>query len=380
MWSSSELGCTESDWEGLPAKELFLAVRERKIDVLERLLKGDAALLRQVDSLDGDGFGLLHHIAMARSPSNREAAVQLMDLLLASGASIDLRNKMQETALIIATMYGNLTVAEYLLSNGARADLSDWSGKSALARVERAHASVEDKARLISLLNLAVEQQKKAVGAGGKYIQTAANRLREQGNTAFQSGDYTVAYRLYSDSLRESEDYRTFANRAAVLLKQGVAAYSQQPGGFNMISPDIDRIYTAAITDAGRAATLQPDFAKAWYRQAKAQLGRRDLPRARMVVERGLKACPANPSLQTLLGELFALGVDMEEVRIANPMSGASQAAWAQVQAGAPCITCPYCIQPVPRSGEHDSCPHCAADPSRTDIDQNAIHSLIQKC
>ena len=212
------------------------------------------------------------------------------------------------------------------------------------------------------------------------YKTAAAARRREEGNAAFGRGAYEDAYRLYSQSLESAEDYRTYANRAATLLKQGAAAYAAQLEGFDMITPEIDRIYRAATGDAGRAATLQPSFAKAWYRQAKAQVGSRDLPRARMTLERGLRTCPGNTALKTLRDAIVALGIDKEEVRIANPLAGGSQAAWARVQAGAPCVTCPFCVQPVPQDQLGSPCPHCAADAARAGVDQAAIHEMIRAC
>ena len=137
----------------------------------------------------------------------------------------------------------------------------------------RTHGSSDDKSVIAASLEKALESQSKATGAGGMYKTAAAARLREEGNAAFGRGAYEDAYRLYSQSLESAEDYRTYANRAATLLKQGAAAYAAQPEGFDMITPEIDRIYRAATGDAGRAATLQPSFAKAWYRQAKAQIG-----------------------------------------------------------------------------------------------------------
>lgn len=236
------------------------------------------------------------------------------------------------------------------------------------------------QARIVEILNGALAGQSESAGA-------VANQLREEGNAAFKAGDYSEAYRLYTESLDTFEDYRTFANRAAVLLKQGAAAMfppgaGQQADGFGKISATTERIYDRAAMDALRATELKPDFAKAWYRQAKAQVGLRDLCRARMDAEEGLKACPGNAALQSLRAELVAIGVDMDEVRIANHLSGAAQEAFAQVQAGAPFITCPYCTRPVPTGGAsgYDLCPYCAADPTRTDIDQSAIHRLIRKC
>ena len=98
--------------------------------------------------------------------------------------------------------------------------------------------------------------------------------------------------------------------------------------------------------------------------------------------------CPAaerTPLLQ-LCDELIAIGIDEEEVAVANAMSGASEEAWNLVRHGAPCTTCPFCIQPVPtgpsmcrstRTGR-PFCPHCAADPTLS-VDMKRIEALIIK-
>ena len=145
---SGGIGDRESGWFGLMGQKLFVAVDECDTDGLARLMQ-DNELSSHVNDLDGDGFGLLHHLAMGSGAyatnESRAAAVPLLDVLLAGGADLDLRNQMQETPLILAAMYGSVRVTEYLLKHGARADLCDWSGHTAMARTERCKGTADDK-------------------------------------------------------------------------------------------------------------------------------------------------------------------------------------------------------------------------------------------
>lgn len=84
----------------------------------------------------------------------------------------------------------------------------------------------------------------------------------------------------------------------------------------------VSSLYGMAATDASRAATLEPTFANAHYRQAKVHLGMRDLPRTRVSLEDGLRHFPGNPPMESLLRELLALGVAEE---FSNPFCQAER-------------------------------------------------------
>eukprot|EP00961_Rhodomonas_salina_P095164 1280362-Rhodomonas_salina.1 len=116
----------------------------------------------------------------------------------------------------------------------------------------------------------------------------SAEELRQQGNAAFRAKDYASALRHYSSSLEVEEDHRTFSNRAACLLEQ--------------------HEFKAAISDAARAVELCPSFEKAWYRKIKAYCAVRDFPRALMTATRGLKHCPAAPTLRRIASALKLAG------------------------------------------------------------------------
>ena len=63
--------------------------------------------------------------------------VQLVELLLGRGASIDLQNKDGHTALTYAAGKGNPSIVSVLLRAGARADLHDKAGLTALELADR---------------------------------------------------------------------------------------------------------------------------------------------------------------------------------------------------------------------------------------------------
>ena len=56
----------------------------------------------------------------------------MLNLLLAKGASIDLRNAQGETSLYIASLIGHKEIVELLISKGALIDLVDTDGKTPL--------------------------------------------------------------------------------------------------------------------------------------------------------------------------------------------------------------------------------------------------------
>ena len=400
QWGPSEIRCSESSWYGHPARRLFIAQRDSDVDELRRLV-AEPTLRAQLNSLDGDTFGLLHLIAMRSANERQIVSADLIDVLVGAGADVDIRNRMGETPLILSAMYGNGRAFERLLHHGARTDRTDAYGNTALAKLKGRHSpfgriTEAERSRLVAMFEAEETRQAGAVSEEGASVMdgledrvSRATRLREESNRAFGRGDFAAARQLYTESLDAREDHRTYCNRAACCLKEGLATYRSSPVGFDMVSPDIQRVYHSAISDAQKAITLKPDFTKAYFRQAKGYIGARDLPRARLFLERGLKVCPVDERapLRQLCDELIAIGIDDEEVAVANAMSGVSAEAWNAVRRGAPCTTCPFCIQPVPtgpamhrstRTGK-PFCPHCAADPTRT-VDMKRIEALIIKC
>ena len=161
-------------------------------------------------------------------------------------------------------------------------------------------------------------------------------------------------------------------------------------------------LYVKAVEDAGRARTLDPTNAKAHYRFAKAQIGKRDFPRARLGLEEGLKHCPENEPMKALLRTLLDMGVPD---RISNPFAPGMQeemeAAKAAMLNAEATLMCAYCTHIIPgkkkviaslgnsaqkgklgkaqalkKAGFPQQCKMCACNPC-ADIDQEAIRELI---
>jgi hypothetical protein len=118
---------------------------------------------------------------------------------------------------------------------------------------------------------------------GGESREQAAERLRQKGNTAFATKRTAEALDFYGQSLRQFEEYRTFANRAAVHLHIGRKARQKASAireGFHPsgrvplpddhpLRPDwekytkrLEKAFHEVIVDAGRATKLAPDFPK----------------------------------------------------------------------------------------------------------------------
>ena len=467
-WLPSELGCCESNWEGLPARDLFLALKNRRTDELRRLIITDASLAARVNDVDGDGFGLLHNIAY------HNGEVDAIDTLVEFGAEVNLRNRFQESPLHLAVMYERVAIADRLLTHGARADLSDWHGTTTLMRAKELKQG-PSRTRLISLVEAAVVDQRATVPESEGIFSSLTPRAaeadehRKMGNGAYAAGRYQEAIDAYTRSVDVAEDARTFANRAACWLKLGLARYRERrithgllhqvcdgeakilrwvptadgtassptsaPEGFEAADGGVDGsyypfcdgscskreacafrcrsvepvtktigdLYRQAVCDAGRARTLDPTNAKAFYRQAKANVGLRDFPRARLCLKEGLHSCPGNESMLKLRDELVALGV---RESVSNPLSPIGATAHskgdAAMRSGEAYILCAYCtgtiagrrprladlghnayegrltkVEALAAAGFPSSCPYCTCDP-RADIDQRKIRSLIE--
>ena len=136
--------CLESDWRGLPARDLFIAVKMKDVMALEQLIK--CPMKARTSDLDCDGFGgLLHMIGLGLG---EEAMIDVLD---AHGADVDHLNKMGVTALIVASCRARHGVARRLLERGASVGLKDWAGRTALAQAE-----AKSDAAMVSILKKAM--------------------------------------------------------------------------------------------------------------------------------------------------------------------------------------------------------------------------------
>ena len=469
-WLPSELGCIESDWEGLPARALFLAMREGRTEELSTLLTADAS---RVDDLDGDSMGLLHHVAF--SPRIDPAAIEVV---IKHGGSTELKNMHDETPLILAACYRNLAAGELLLQHGARADATDCHGHTALARAtERSPfkgtarcGSDAEGQKLTELLRAAAETQKTEIGMGGRYRAAEAERHRRRGNEAFVRSDYQAAIDAYTASIGAYEDAKAYTNRAACWLKLGQGRYVERrathglfhqicdgeakvvrwcPQAYGHTSPSeywpfcdggcantpsqaykcrtveictntIAQLYRSAVNDAAKATKLEPTNEKAHFRQAKANVGLRDFPRAVHCLHKGLRHCPESAALKTLLEKIETIANGHDLTRMSNPLAPGHdefvRRGNAAMQSASAMILCAFCTAAIAHerpvcdgleqaalgglgrrppfaykpakanakanalraAGFPKRCPHCACDPC-ADIDQKGIRDLIDE-
>jgi hypothetical protein len=100
----------------------------------------------RVESQDREGDTALMGAAAAFcSPEGgREAQVAIIQLLLQHGADPNGRNRIGETPLMTVTTYGNFAGLQVLLNSGARTELRDQNGRSALDYAHQALKTFND--------------------------------------------------------------------------------------------------------------------------------------------------------------------------------------------------------------------------------------------
>jgi ankyrin repeat protein/truncated hemoglobin YjbI len=113
---------------------LHYAVRGGKLPLIKLLLECGAA----ADALDGEGLTPLVHLSKTRSKAD---PVAVMELLVASGASVDARDENQGTLLMYFARRGNAGAVRWLLAHSADRNARNKRGQTA-AEIGRAHAVI----------------------------------------------------------------------------------------------------------------------------------------------------------------------------------------------------------------------------------------------
>ncbi len=363
------------------------AVREGDAAALARALEQGAPAGATTNAAYEDfPFCTLLHLCCFYGEDHGAGKLECLNLLAAQ-PDVDLNARMgdphmgpgcmntRETPLHIACMY-HADAALRLLALGARPDLVDWGGTTALSRLRKSGHSSAKKAAIEAAMQTASSQDTGAV--------TRADALREEGNAAFRAGDDTVAQAKYEASLEARVDGRTLNNlaalhlrRATTLGRQNVAAWrrANSPSGVGTVDSTTsenvlrvnlqleDAAWTDALRYALQARELNPACPKAAYRCARAQMGIKDFPRALVAAREGAEANPGEPTLMRLVTELRALGV--REV-LANAMSPETLRMKEMMRSSwGPTVWCPFCNIPLPlplaQYGGH--CLRCACDP-----------------
>ncbi|ELP85390.1 serine/threonine protein phosphatase, putative [Entamoeba invadens IP1] len=109
--------------------------------------------------------------------------------------------------------------------------------------------------------------------------------LKEQGNEAFKAGDYSQALRLYTRALlADPSNAALYSNRAFCYIKL--------------------ECFKAAITDAEKCVSVDPNFTKGFYRQASAHAALGQLPEAISACDKAKKLAPKDQVICKLLTAL----------------------------------------------------------------------------
>lgn len=336
-------GCMETQWRGLPARKLFVAAHQGNVKDLRDLLK-QAKWRKMANDLDNDQCGILHVCALSGQVHDSfDVARDIVQLLVEAGMNINNTSPAaKETALQMATIYGNVEYVKALLDNGARCDITDWKGSAPIptARSKCKHDGTSNQkcCEVLKLLLKAQEMMKLDKG-----LQEEAERLRNAGNKSFGKRKYEEAREFYTQSIHILEDHRAFANRSLCSIK--IAQKKLQKLSLLDYPVELRRWGKEIIIDAGKASTLNSTFVKAYYRKAIGQAFTRDLPRAKLCIRDGLKVCPGNKQLMDLLQQLEDLNVPDH---INNPY--ASEEYKDQLRNGADYLVCCYCMvrNPLP--------------------------------
>lgn len=229
-------------------------------------------------AVDAEGFHLLHYASMYGST---EAIRQLTR----ARANLNSRTKVHETPLIVAALYRNAEACALLLAHGARQDLSDWQGRTALAAARASHCghgvsnTGQAKAHCCELL---------ATKWAEWRPPKKADEFRAQGNEYFKKKNYREAVASYSLGLSFAEDVGLYANRAACYL-------------------GLERFVEAKL-DAQKAVGLagEAGHEKAAWRLAKSALALGELDRAEEALRDALKCFPTSAALLQLRHDVAA--------------------------------------------------------------------------
>jgi len=118
-------GADETGWTAL-----MLASENCQEQAVRQLLDWGAGV--NLKDRNGDTALIGACAAFCISPQAREAQARLIQLLLQHGAIADAQDAAGETALMAVTTYGNLGALRALLESGARPEITDKAGRSAL--------------------------------------------------------------------------------------------------------------------------------------------------------------------------------------------------------------------------------------------------------
>jgi len=109
---------------------LYVAACDGDLSKTEKLLRRGA----NVNATDGDGYAAL---MVAEACTTRPGRPELVELLIANGAAVNLQARNGRTALMYAAKNGDTQAVKALLRSGASVDIADNEGRTALMEAVR---------------------------------------------------------------------------------------------------------------------------------------------------------------------------------------------------------------------------------------------------
>ena len=251
---------------------LHMAVAHANEPAVVALLEGGASLA----TVDSDGDTALHHAAFSQTNQ-----ADLVNMLLKHGASIEARNNVGATPLLVAIGHDNEPAAVALLEGGASLATVDSDGNTALHYA----ASLENnQAELVNMLlkHGASIEARNNVGvtplhaAIGHYNEPAAVALLEGGaSLATVDSDGNTALH-YAASLEHNQ-----AELVNILLKHGVSVEARNNVGATpllvAIGHDSEPAVVPLLEGGASLATVDSDGNTALHYAARLEDNQADL-------------------------------------------------------------------------------------------------------
>ncbi|RNF19701.1 putative ankyrin repeat family protein [Trypanosoma conorhini] len=194
--------------------------------------------------------------------------VEAVEFLLENGADAQVTiDGDKSTPLHIAVEHANTACVKLLLSFGANPQAANTSGETPVSLAEKARNDGMLKELLKPMLS--AERRKEE-----------AARFKAQGNKVFEAGENVKAAKFYTLAIHmDNTNHVFFSNRAASYFNQ--------------------RHYKGAYWDSLRCISLAADWPKGYFRKAATELAMKKFDEALQTCEQGLRLDPKNKDLLT---------------------------------------------------------------------------------
>jgi tetratricopeptide (TPR) repeat protein len=183
-----------------------------------------------------------------------------------------------ETALCLAACYGKIEIVRLLLARGADTKVIDWRGQDAIYYAKRRSTPRLAQA-MIDLILEARKAQSTPSAAAAELLH------KERGNAAFKQGRFAEALQEYTKAIEINQlNPILWGNRAAAHLVLGNNKET--------------------IEDCHRATKLDPNYVKAYYREARALFELGSLIGAKNMLQKALNLSPDDPTMNEFMDHI----------------------------------------------------------------------------